>query len=78
MDGVGFSAGARDFTVLHSVQAGSETHPASNPVSIRVFYSGIKRTFLKLVAIHVHPVPRPIMMELYLHSPILLHGAVLN
>jgi hypothetical protein len=32
MAGVLFPAGARDFSLLHSVQAGSETHLASYPV----------------------------------------------
>jgi hypothetical protein len=27
---------------------------------------------------HLHPLPRSRMMELYLHSPLCLHGVVLN
>jgi hypothetical protein len=33
MAGVLFPAGARDFSVLHSVQTGSEAHPASYTMS---------------------------------------------
>lgn len=30
------------------------------------------------LAIHFHPVPKSRMVEIYLHSPIRLHGVVLN
>lgn len=47
MAGVRFLAGAGDFTILHSVQAGSEVHQASDPLSIKVLSPGIKRPGLE-------------------------------
>jgi hypothetical protein len=38
--GVRFLAGARDFSLLHSVQTGSGAHPASCPMGTKVPFSG--------------------------------------
>jgi hypothetical protein len=40
---VRFSAGARDFSVLHSVHTGSGDHPASYRVGAGALYPGVKR-----------------------------------
>jgi hypothetical protein len=41
--GVRFFAGARDFSLLHSVQTGSGVHPASYPNGTVGFSPGVKR-----------------------------------
>jgi hypothetical protein len=50
--------GARDFSLIHSVQTGSGAHPASDPMGI----GGVKLTT------HLHLVPRSSMVELGPHS----------
>jgi hypothetical protein len=40
--GVHFQAGARDFSLLHNVQTGSEAHPATYPVCTRNSSSEVK------------------------------------
>jgi hypothetical protein len=78
MTGVLFPAGVRDFSLLHSVQTGSSTHPASYPVGKGTLSLGVKwGTGVKLTT-HLHLVLRVRTLELYLHSPIRLHGVVLN
>jgi hypothetical protein len=52
----------QDFSLPHSVQTGSGAHPISYPMG----------------EADLHLVPRSRMVELYLHSPICLHGIVLN
>jgi hypothetical protein len=42
-----------------------------------IFFPGAKQLGVKLTT-HFHLVPRSRMMELYLRSPIFLHGIVLN
>jgi hypothetical protein len=57
----------------------SSSHsPASlrGPPSLSRWYRGLKRRCMKLTT-HLHLVPKS-RMELYLHSPISLHGIVLN
>jgi hypothetical protein len=76
--GVRVSEWTRDFSVLHSVQSGSGAHPAFYPVGSGCsipsgkIVRGVKLTTL------LRLVPRSRMVELYLHSPIRLHGVVLN
>jgi hypothetical protein len=53
----------QDFSLLHNVQTGSEAHQASYPMGMIT---------------HLYLVPKPKMVELYLHSPVRLHGIVLN
>jgi hypothetical protein len=73
-----FTVEARDFSLLHNVQTGSEAHPASYKMgtgdfSLRVMCNrGVKLTT------HLNLVQRLRMVELHLHSPICLHGVVLN
>jgi hypothetical protein len=76
--GVRFQAGARDFSLLHRVQTCSGAHPAYYPMGTGVsFPRGCSGRGVKLT-IALHLVLRSSMMELYLHSPIRLHGVVLN
>jgi hypothetical protein len=42
-----FPAGARDFSIFHSVQAGSGAHPASCLVDMGGFSSGVKQPELE-------------------------------
>jgi hypothetical protein len=65
------------FSLLHSVQTGTGAHPASYPTGTRSSFPGVKRQGVKLVT-HLHLVLRSWKLELYLHSPIFLHGIVLN
>jgi hypothetical protein len=74
----GGGGGARHFFLFHSVQTGSRAHPASNPMGTQRFFSwrqsgrGVKLTT------HLYPVPMSRMVERYLHSPIRLHGMMIN
>jgi hypothetical protein len=69
-----FLAGARDFS-LHSIQTGSRANPAYL-MGTGGSFSGVKR--LGCEADHSHLASRSKMGELYLHSPIHLHGMMLN
>jgi hypothetical protein len=71
---VQFPARKTDFSLLHSVQTNSGTHPASYPVGGRCFFSNWN---VKLTTLH-HPVLRLRMVELYLHSPLCHNGLMLN
>jgi hypothetical protein len=64
---VRFPAGTR---ILYSIEF-RPTHPPMQ------YLPGLKRLGMKLTT-HLRLVPRSRMMDLYLHSPIRLHGAVLN
>jgi hypothetical protein len=70
------SSRVRNFSLMHSVQTGSEAHP--------VFFTGGTSDFSVVVkrpvgeAGHYHLVPRLKMMELYLHYAICLHALVFN
>jgi hypothetical protein len=70
-----FLADARDYSLLHSVETDSGAHPASYKVGTVDFFPGVQS--VKLTT-HLHLVPRLRIEELYLHSPICLHGIVLN
>jgi hypothetical protein len=67
---------SRNFSLLHVIQTGSWAHPAFYPKGIGGFFSGIKRVGRE--ADHSHLVARSIMVKLYLHSPIRLHGVLLS
>jgi hypothetical protein len=58
------------FPPLHNIQTGAEAHPASYPI-------GTGGKGVELTA-HFHLGPRLRMVKLYFHSPIHLHGVVLN
>jgi hypothetical protein len=73
--GVRFLAGARFFTSQRPDQLWA--HPASYPMGTGAFSPGVKRPGRE--ADHSPAcIARSGMMELYIHSPIRLHGIVLN
>jgi hypothetical protein len=74
---VGFPARTRNYSLIHTVQTDSGTHPVSYPMSTGVSFSGESGWGVKLTT-HLHLVPRSIKVELWLHSPIRLHGVVLH
>jgi hypothetical protein len=65
--------GAGNFSLHHHIQNGSGTHPASYPMGTRGSFPGGK-------ADHSPPSIAKLKecIELYLHSPIRLHGMVLS
>jgi hypothetical protein len=68
----------RDFSLLHNFQTYSEPHPASYPTGTgEVFPRVYSGRSVKLTTL-LHLEPRSIMMELYLHSPMRLHGELLD
>jgi hypothetical protein len=77
--GVLFPAGARNLSLLHIVQTGSEAHPTSYPLLIGrgAIYPGIKRPGSVNLTINFHSSEVKIV-EIYLHFLICLHGMVLN
>jgi hypothetical protein len=66
------------FYLHHRVQNDSGAHPASYPMGTRGSFPGIKRPGRE--ADHSHPSSAEVKeyVELYLHSPIRLHGVVLS
>jgi hypothetical protein len=76
MIGVRFSAGARNFYPYHRVQTDSGAHPASYSVCTGGFLPEVKAAGRE--AHHSPPSSAEIKecLELYLHSPIRLHGVV--
>jgi hypothetical protein len=74
--GVRFSAGSRFFR--HLVQTGSEAHPASYPMGDGGPFPGVNLPGRE--ADHSPPSSAGVKecMELYLHSPIRLHGVVFS
>jgi hypothetical protein len=77
---VGFSAQSKNLfsNLIHRVQTGSGPHPASYTWVTGAHSPRVKRP--KRDAHHSRPsiIPRKIMIELYVHSHIRLHGIVLN
>jgi hypothetical protein len=76
--GVLFPAGARDFSLLNSVQTGSGAYPAFCPMGTgELFPPGLKRLWRE-----ADRSPRSSaesrMLELYLHSSTRIHSVVLN
>jgi hypothetical protein len=70
--------GTTDFSLLHSVQTSSRAYPTSNPMWVSgALLLEVNSQGMKLIT-HLHLVPRLRMVELYFHSPICLHGIVLN
>jgi hypothetical protein len=70
--------GAREFSLLHSVHTGSGFHPASHKMGTKGSFSGSKAAGGVKLTVHFHLVPRSRIVELNLHSPICLHGVMLN
>jgi hypothetical protein len=81
MTGIRFPTGAGNCSLLHHVQTGSGAHPASCPMGTRGYFPGNKAAGsqgLKLTT-HLHLVPRSKeCVELYLHSPKVLHSRAHN
>jgi hypothetical protein len=75
---VRFPAGAENFSLHHRVQNESGTHPASYPMGTRGSFPGVKQPGRE--ANHSPPPSAKVKeyVELYLHSPIHLHGVMLS
>jgi hypothetical protein len=75
---VRFPSGAGNFSLHHRVQNGSGAHPASYPMGTRGSFTGGKAAGVE--ADHSSPSSAEVKecVELYLHSPIHLHGVVLS
>jgi hypothetical protein len=75
---VRFPAWAGNFSLHHRVQNGSGAHPTSYSVGTRGSFPEVKRP--KREADHSPPSSTEVKecVELYLHSPIRLHGVVLS
>jgi hypothetical protein len=70
--------GARDFSVLYTVQTSFEAHPDSYTMDKGgSFPEGKAARGLKLT-VHFHLMQRSKMMELYVHSPIRFYGILLD
>jgi hypothetical protein len=81
LDIPGSIPGSVRFSLLHSVQTGSGAHPASYPMgtgdSLPQEGGGVQRQGYE--AHHTPPSSAEVKkVELYLHSPICLHGIVFN
>jgi hypothetical protein len=74
---VRFPAGAGTFSLHHRVQNGSGAHPASYPMGTTGSFPGVKAAGS---SDHSPPSSAEVIecVELYLHSPIRLHGVVLS
>jgi hypothetical protein len=75
---VRFPAGARDFSFLHSVQTDSEPHPSLLSNGYLGLFPRDKAAMGVKLTTHLRLMQRLMMMELHLHSSILLHGVVIN
>jgi hypothetical protein len=75
---VWFTAGARDFPLLHSFQTCSGAHVASCLTDTGRHFPGEKMVRGLKLAIHLPLALRSKKAELYIHSPIRLHGVVRN
>jgi hypothetical protein len=78
--GVRFMAGAGNFSLRHHVQTGSGAHPASYPMGPGSSFRGRGEKRLWREADHSSPSSAVVKggVELYLHSPILLHDMMLS
>jgi hypothetical protein len=76
LEGPGSIPAVQNFS-LHSVETGSGVHLTSYPVGTGALSLMVKRQGVMLTT-NFHLVPRCGMVELYLCSPIRLHGVVLN
>jgi hypothetical protein len=74
---VRFPTGAGNFSLHHRVQNGSGAHPTSYPMGNECSFPGVKRPGRETN----HSPPSSAVkecVELYLHSPIRIHGVVLS
>jgi len=73
-----FPARAGNFSLHHRFQNGSGAHPASYPMDNRVSFLGVKRPGREANHSPTSSAEVEECVELYLHSPIHLHGVVLS
>jgi hypothetical protein len=67
----------KKFSLLHIVQTGSEVHPTSYKMGSGGSFPGVKRQGRE--ADHSPSTSAEVKkMDLYIHSPIRLHGVMLN
>jgi hypothetical protein len=71
------SSPGRVKNILHIVQTGSDVQPTSYSMGTGDSSPRVKRRDVKLTT-HLELVPRSKNVDLYVHSPIRLHGVVLN
>jgi hypothetical protein len=77
---VRYAIEARDFSLLHSMQAGCGAQPTMYPVDMRlgeVTSPGYSCQSVKQTT-HLPQVPRSRMVVLYLYSPVRLYGVLLK
>jgi hypothetical protein len=74
---VRFPTGSGNFSLHHRVQNGSGTHPATYPMGTRGSFPGGKAAGAWSWPLTSSAEVKE-CVELYLHSPIRLHGVVLN
>jgi hypothetical protein len=78
LDGRSFnSRQGQNFSLLHSKHTGSRACPASYSVYYEIIPRGSSGRGVKLPT-HFHLVSRSGMLLIYIHSPLPLHGMVLN
>lgn len=65
-------------SVDHAVKYKKQFHINLTALVFQYFHLLSENIKLKIYKTMILSVPRPRMVELYLHSPILLHGIVLN
>jgi hypothetical protein len=75
---VRFPARAGNFSLHHRVQNGSVAHPASYPMGKKGSFPGVKRPGREAGHSPQSSAEIKVCIELYLHSPIRLHGVVLS
>jgi hypothetical protein len=75
---VQFPAGAGNFSLHHCVQNGSEAHSDSYPMGNRGSFPAVKRPGRKADHSPLSSAEVKECVELYIHSPICLHGVVLS
>jgi hypothetical protein len=68
----------QEFSLLHVIQTGFGVHLTSYPMGSRCSFPGGKSGRGMKLTTHFHPLPRSRKVDLYIHSPICLHGVVLN
>jgi hypothetical protein len=64
-----WDSAAGNFSLHHRVQTGSEAHPASYPLGIRVSFPGVKRPGREADNLPPSSAEVKVCVELYLHSP---------
>jgi hypothetical protein len=70
-------AGARDFSLPHTIQTGSEANPVNYTMRTRGFLLGLSSWGMKLMGYN-YLVLRSRMVEQYLHYPLHFYAVMLN